>query len=559
MPILFVFVVPNMETSSVIATWTGTLITAVGLGSLVAQSSAIQEHLDPFYSIRGADHLGSWTKKQPKLPWYAVSRRPPLGPLLTASLTTGFCGYNIVHLSRKPTNTTTEVVGKATWTVILAVFHKIPEPLFQSLALVDNDSNNFDYNYNNDNDIGIEQPRNTISQVVTTNHEAKILKSQWDDALPLHELTRYKATACAAISRRTLIVLLALSNARAIFKHSGAAGFRAAFAGYNGLWIIEWPIGNPAVVHFSGHDSHGAGIDVYPPSFPRRVDKCINMLAGIVDGKGIKVGFPGRKDHSVWELVFCPRGFAGSHGSRHLYNMMSGKVHEVDLLLLREAGNTTSVPQKTGTSISVPSLQKGFTSTIYIREFEKGVLAHALDSLPWSPLSWSMHRGMKDILLSYGLEIMNKHRLALAECLKNLAETNGRDSELQKRGWNREFVKNSMPDMVYAAVMSGTGNSGDLVRVLTDIALLSWHQAEEELDETHFWRGRLKKRYTCITSTSDYNNNTKCYEYESDEAPTPNDLTPDTIVALVKYVVLEWSQELDYQMYHDLPMELLVS
>lgn len=35
-------------------------------------------------------------------------------------------------------------------------------------------------------------------------------------------------------------------------------------------------------------------------------------------------------------------------------------------------------------------------------------------------------------------------------------------------------------------------------------------------------------------------------------------LSDDDVVALTKFVVLEWSQELDYQMYHDLPMLLLL-
>lgn len=33
----------------------------------------------------------------------------------------------------------------------------------------------------------------------------------------------------------------------------------------------------------------------------------------------------------------------------------------------------------------------------------------------------------------------------------------------------------------------------------------------------------------------------------------------DDIVALTKVFVLEWSQELDYQLYHDLPVELLLA
>jgi hypothetical protein len=33
----------------------------------------------------------------------------------------------------------------------------------------------------------------------------------------------------------------------------------------------------------------------------------------------------------------------------------------------------------------------------------------------------------------------------------------------------------------------------------------------------------------------------------------------DILVALTKFFVLEWSQELDYQLYHDLPVEILLA
>jgi hypothetical protein len=33
----------------------------------------------------------------------------------------------------------------------------------------------------------------------------------------------------------------------------------------------------------------------------------------------------------------------------------------------------------------------------------------------------------------------------------------------------------------------------------------------------------------------------------------------DILVALTKFFVLEWSQELDYQLYHDLPVDILLA
>ena len=83
------------------------------------------------------------------------------------------------------------------------------------------------------------------------------------------------------------------------------------------------------------------------------------------------------------------------------------------------------------------------------------------------------------------------------------------------------------------SVQAGSGNSGDSVRVVTDAALLLSAENPEQLDETDFWR---KGRH---------------------EKSQGSDLSPNAIVALKKCFVLEWSVESDYQMYHDLPPELL--
>jgi hypothetical protein len=42
--------------------------------------------------------------------------------------------------------------------------------------------------------------------------------------------------------------------------------------------------------------------------------------------------------------------------------------------------------------------------------------------------------------------------------------------------------------MAARAVSAGRGNSGDVVRIVTDIALLLWNETTPELDETTFWR-----------------------------------------------------------------------
>src|SRR4051812_35058980 len=55
----------------------------------------------------------------------------------------------------------------------------------------------------------------------------------------------------------------------------------------------------------------------------------------------------------------------------------------------------------------------------YMSKHEQELLARALDCLSWSSLSWSMHRGMKDILLAHGKATMDHSRRQLATVLRN--------------------------------------------------------------------------------------------------------------------------------------------
>ena len=86
-----------------------------------------------------------------------------------------------------------------------------------------------------------------------------------------------------------------------------------------------------------------------------------------------------------------------------------------------------------------------------------------------------------------------------------------------------------MGEMAATAVLLGKGNSGDLVRVVTDITLAlvdGWSM--DQLDEVHFWR----------------------------LPDGDKDLNLVGVVALTKMFIVEWSNEFDYQMYHDLPVNL---
>ncbi|KAL8683950.1 MAG: hypothetical protein Q9186_000161 [Xanthomendoza sp. 1 TL-2023] len=447
-------------------------------------------------------------------PWYRIAKPPPVGPMIIAKLSDGFCGLNVIHVSRLPF----EKTGKANWTALLAILHKRQllaartPPVKPAIA-------------NTKEDVYVIEVEGTSN--------VPIESPSWA-SLQTRPLVRHGATACTVISRATLITMLSMCNARCTFRHSGAAGHRAAYASYSGQWYIEWPLGAPAVVHFAAHDSHALSSDVYPASFERRVDKCVQMTAGVIEapepGK-LQCAFPGRKPPGMWLLEYQPKGFPGAHGSRHLYNMMGGKVFDVDFLLAREYTNERDLPPHE-LRLTLPSKEKGRNTTFYVPEKEQQMLAQLMDCLPWSPLSWSIHRGLRDLLLAFSRATMDKCRRRLAQKLRETVLQN--PQKLEARGWGPEFIRESIPDIVFSSVMARAGESGDAVRVVTDTALLLWDGLATGLDETKFWREQL-------------------------ELPSKVDqqLTPEMVIALTKCFVLEWYTDFDYQIYHDLPTELL--
>lgn len=87
-------------------------------------------------------------------------------------------------------------------------------------------------------------------------------------------------------------------NSRMTFRYSDASGHRTSYAFYCGHGYIEWLSGGPAIVHFTFQDSHTTSTDVYPSSFRVRVNKCVQMLAGIVtspDSRAFQCTFPRHK------------------------------------------------------------------------------------------------------------------------------------------------------------------------------------------------------------------------------------------------------------------------
>ncbi|KAL8786179.1 MAG: hypothetical protein Q9213_002949 [Squamulea squamosa] len=258
------------------------------------------------------------------------------------------------------------------------------------------------------------------------------------------------------------------------------------------------------------------------------------MTAGVIvapEPSKFKCAFPGRNPPGFWLLEYQPKGFPGAHGSRHLYNMMGGKVYEMDFLFAREISEEKDLPPH-ALRLTLPSKEKGQIATFCIPLKEQKLLAQLMGCLPWSSLSWSVHRGLRDLLVAFSKDTMNRFRRSFAQRLQWIVMR--KPEKLEARGWEPNFIRESIADIAFSSVMAGAGESGDAVRIVTDVALLFWDRPMSELDETRFWREQL-------------------------ESPSNVDepLTTEMVIALTKCFVLEWSTEFDYQIYHDLPTELL--
>jgi hypothetical protein len=490
------------------------MVTAVGLGGLLSQASAINDKLDPFHSHRTPTYLGFWYGHQEKSSWWTVKKPPLYGTVLVANLEDGFCGKQIVHLTRLPLFTPP---GKAGWAIILAIFHpEKPFSLRMTSTSIDEAEKATEYT---------KEKKIAATEDIPP-HEKRDRRTQWK-SMERMQLVRYQAHACVSVSRTSLITMLVLTNARPAFSYSDASGFRAGYASYNGQWYITWPIGQEAVVQFSSHDSHKKSTDVYPPSFAQRTDRCTQMVAGVIAApSGMQVAFCGRKPPGTYVLEYAMKGFPGAHGSRHLYNMLGGKVYEVDYIFARSLDKSTGVNDDY-LELRVPSKDSSEDITFLVPQREQEIIAQALDCLPWNHLSWSIHRGMRDILIAYSKPTMDRFRSELAALLKRTVST--KPYLLERKGWESNFVRSSMGEMAASAVLLGKGNSGDLVRVVTDIMLaLVDEWGMDHLDEVHFWRLPDEEK----------------------------ELNMVGAVALTKVFIVEWSNEFDYQMYHDLPVNL---
>lgn len=437
---------------------------------------------------------------------------PPVKRSISANLADGLCGQKIVNLSRLP-STLPKV--QTAWTTLLTVIR----PISRCDSSQSKSSNDAFFGRVDEYESILSIADEGLGFLTKGNSELRWpLKSQ-------------EAAPYLKVSRGTLMALLCLTNGRPIFNYSDSVGHRSAYASYCGQWRIEWPIGDYARAYLYPHDSHSLSKDVYPATLPQRISACIRMLAGVVASpapNGFKCGFSGRKEAGEYILQYTIKGFGGAHSGRHFYSIMGGNINEVDYLLMKVV-KAKYQPSKDTISLSLPSKTGMQDVVLYIPPQEQTVLNEVLDYLPWTSLSWSIHRGMHDILVAFAKERMDRYRSDLANVLRQVVST--QSDSVCARGWDREFVETHMAEFAASTVLAGRGNSGDAIRVVIDIAAVLWNGDTSALDETIFWR------------------------HLSPEVSS-QDMDPLTVAALVKFVVLEWSMHLDYQMYHDLPLDL---
>lgn len=90
---------------------------------LGVQGNAIQERMDPFFTLRDAKALGYWTTTQPAQCWPQLRKIRLQGPRLIASWRKKFCGENELYLSRRPPESE---YGQMSWTAVMAAFKPYP-------------------------------------------------------------------------------------------------------------------------------------------------------------------------------------------------------------------------------------------------------------------------------------------------------------------------------------------------------------------------------------------------------------------------------------------------
>ncbi|KAJ5679967.1 hypothetical protein N7462_008211 [Penicillium macrosclerotiorum] len=294
-----------MEELILFMVWISVVGMILSLYSTSSWFGAVICRQDLSKSTKGDIHYASWWQRR----WSFPSKQAHLSrsdhSLFEANLPTGLFGKKKVYLSQLPLK---DAAPKGAWLTLLSVIHPTPS--------------------NGNCQIMPGRQAETWSKCSlgdkhTERQPEKTPKNSWPDVAN-HGLYQHKAAPEIVISRTTFMALLCLTNSRPVVHHSSASGHRAAYPSYCGQWRVEWPIGDRARVYFFEHDLYPSSKALYPPTFEQRVDKCLQMLAGVIDSQtsSFKCAFSGRKSPGKYLLEYGPKGFGAVHSGRHLYHMM---------------------------------------------------------------------------------------------------------------------------------------------------------------------------------------------------------------------------------------------
>ena len=124
----------------------------------------------------------------------------------------------------------------------------------------------------------------------------------------------------------------------------------------------------------------------------------------------------------VYALDLLQKRFGAKCSAPDLYNTLGGEAHGVDFFFRKQIDASAPVPGHKR-KLFVPSFVDDKASTIYVGQSEVARIADCLDRLPWSPIAWSVHRGMRDILISYAKPYMEAYRVAIAKALSDAVKT----------------------------------------------------------------------------------------------------------------------------------------